>query len=104
MGQQSTLTSQQTNLMFMTNNVFIDSSILVEYIKGSKTALLNSIISKKEVVPYINEIVVSELLLYFLSVNGNAAPRTLKSGEKIGAIFQEHSNYKIIQRFAFPSK
>lgn len=87
--------------MFMTNDVFIDSSILVEFIKGSKTRLLSNIISQQNIVAYVSETVVSEFLLYFLAVNGNAAPRTVKSAGKIATIFKAHANYRFIERFAF---
>ena len=87
----------------MTSDVFIDSSILVEFIKGSKTQLLNSLIIQQQFVAYINETVVSEFLLYFLAVNGNAAPRTIKSAEKVAEIFEGYSNYTLIKHFAFLS-
>ncbi|MGI8635273.1 MAG: hypothetical protein ACR2KZ_07705 [Segetibacter sp.] len=87
----------------MINRIFADSSILVEFIKGKKEKLLNNIISKEENVVYVNETVVSEFLLYFIAVNGNASPRSLQTSGKISSIFQTFSNYDLLKRFLFLS-
>jgi predicted nucleic acid-binding protein len=89
--------------MFTTNSVFIASSLLVEYLKGTKTKLLNDIIATQEFVACINETVVSEFLLYFIAVNGNAAPRTLKASARISSIFRNYFNYNLLERFSFLS-
>jgi uncharacterized protein len=85
----------------MINSIFVDSSILVEFIKGTKTNLLVSIITNTEGNAYINETVISEFLLYFIAINGNASPRTLKSSFKISSIFQAFGNYDLLARFSF---
>ncbi|HEX8461495.1 MAG TPA: PIN domain-containing protein [Segetibacter sp.] len=90
-------------MMFTTNSVFIASSLLVEYLKGTKTKLLNDIIATQEFVACINETVVSEFLLYFIAVNGNAAPKTPKASARISSIFRNYFNYNLLERFSFLS-
>ncbi len=90
-------------MTFTTNNIFVDSSLLVEYIKGTKTDLLNSLISENPVISFINETVVSEFLLYFLAINGNASPRSLQTSGKISFIFENSVSYDLLKRFSFLS-
>lgn len=85
----------------MTNNVFVDSSLLIEYIKDTKTNLLNSLLSEESIQPYINETVVSEFLLYFVAINGNASPRSLHSSAKIPSLFRTFDSYNLLKRFSF---
>lgn len=85
----------------MTNNVFVDSSLLIEYIKDSKTKLLNTLLSQNSIQAYINETVVSEFLLYFIAINGNASPRSLHSSAKIPYLFQTFNSYDLLKRFSF---
>lgn len=46
------------------NKVFLDSSVLIEAIKGSQTALLMRLISDEEYECCISTIVVSEFMFY----------------------------------------
>ena len=86
-------------MTFTTNRVMIDSSILVEYIKNTKTKLLIKLISDVKTECFINETVVSEYLYYFLALNGGRSPRATQSAEEIHLIFSGSSDYKIINRF-----
>lgn len=67
----------------MNNNIFIDSSILIEYRKGSKTGLWDAILSDTDVVPCLNQTVVSEYLYYHLAIFGGKAPLSIKEAGKI---------------------
>src|ERR1043165_2290130 len=81
--------------------VFIDSSILVEAIKGTKTLLLEQLISEVQYECCINNIVISEFMFYFLAKNANVSPLTLKMQKKIPEVLQQNESYKILQHFHF---
>lgn len=89
--------------MFTTSKVFIDSSLLIENIKGNKKKLLFNLLNNKEVRCCLNETVISEFLFHFLSVNGNASPQSLQSSEKISSIFKSSDDYNLLQLFHFIS-
>lgn len=89
--------------MSITNNVFIDSSLLIENIKGNKKKLLFNLLNDIEVNCCLNETVISEFMFHFLSVNGNASPQSLQSSEKIPSIFKSSDDYNLLQLFHFIS-
>jgi predicted nucleic acid-binding protein len=85
----------------MTSNVFIDSSLLIEYNKGAKTKLLSSLLNKPDDICYINEVVLSEFLYHFLAKNSNTSPKTLQRKNKIAEVFKTSNQFKIINLFEF---
>lgn len=62
--------------------IFIDSSILIEFIKGNKTELFEELIHSDHILAY-NCIVFSEFIFHFLAMAGNKSPLTLKENKKI---------------------
>lgn len=85
----------------MNNNVMIDSSILIEYIKKTKTALLNSLLGDDTTTCCISEIVVSEFLFYYLKINATASPLSVKSSKRIKPVLENSSDYLLIHLFHF---
>jgi len=86
----------------MINKIFIDSSVLVEALKGNKISFYHQLISEIDNECFINETVLSEYLYYFLAINGDASPRTLQEQNKIEAIINSHLNEAIIlENFSF---
>ena len=83
------------------NKVFLDSSVLIEAIKGTQTALLEKLMSDENYECCINSIVVSEFMFHFLAINSSVAPLTLKMKKQIPVILQNNEAYKILQHFAF---
>jgi len=79
----------------------IDSSVLVEFSKGTRKKLLLSIIDNPDNEYFINETVVSEYLYYYLILKGGAAPRSLKSSEKIKEIINQSTDYMLLRNFLF---
>lgn len=63
----------------MSKPVIIDSSILIEHIKGSKSKLLSELINDLESECFINETIVSEYLFYWLRINGGKSPLAIQS-------------------------
>ena len=88
-------------MMFMINDIFIDSSILIEYNKGAKTKLLSSVLDNLKYKCYINETVLSEFLYHFLAKNSDASPKTLQRKKEISGVFAGSKQYTIIHLFEF---
>ena len=64
--------------------VFLDSSVLVEYRKGSRTDLLDKLLDDKSIELIISQVVVSEYLYHLLGIFGGKAPLTIKGAGEIG--------------------
>jgi uncharacterized protein len=67
----------------MSNKIFLDSSILVEYRKGVQTDLLEAIVTNIDFEPLINQVVVSEYLFYHLAIFSGKSPMSVKSAADI---------------------
>lgn len=70
--------------------IFVESPILVEYIKGNQTDLLEHLISS-ELELYTNAIVFSEFMFYYLAVIGEKLPLALKESNQIKRIIELHN-------------
>jgi predicted nucleic acid-binding protein len=69
--------------------VFIDSSILVEYIKGNNTELFDYLL-ESDTKLVSNPIVFSEYIFYFLALAGNKSPLAIKEKSKIPGLLKEN--------------
>ena len=85
----------------MSNKIMVDSSLLIEYLKDAKKALLISLIDASDNECCINETVISEFMYYFLVINGNTSPRSLQSSNKIKLILETSPEFSLLQRFSF---
>lgn len=68
--------------MFMSNKIFLDSSILVEKAKGTKHELFDFLLENSSIEKCINVIVLSEFTYYYLAIQGSSFPKTLKEKRK----------------------
>ncbi|AEE49203.1 PIN domain-containing protein [Haliscomenobacter hydrossis] len=68
----------------MSNKVFLDSSILIEYRKGSKTELLDCLLDDANYELFISQAVASEYLYHLLAILEGKSPLALKSSGVIG--------------------
>ena len=87
----------------MSNDIMIDSSLLVEYIKKTKMSLLNQLLNDSSATCYINETVVGEFLFHYLKVNSTASPRSAQSSKRIKSIIESSSNHLLLYLFHFLS-
>lgn len=78
--------------------VFLDSSILIEYIKGTQTKLLELLLGH-DAEKYINHIIFSEFIFHFLSVMSGKSPLTLKNSQDIKKILEGHEPKELIDNF-----
>ena len=58
--------------------MFLDSSILVEYVKGNKIDLLDHLLNDTNSSLFISQIVISEFYFHALAAYGNKSPLSLK--------------------------
>ena len=85
----------------MSKPVIIDSSLLIEYIKGGRSKLLLHLMDSVELECFINETIVSEFLFYWLSVNGGKSPLSLKSARGIQALVENNQSFQLLESFSF---
>lgn len=85
----------------MTSKVFVDSSLLVEYAKGSKIKLLNHLLQDDSIELSINETVVSEFMFQLLKMNGGKSPRSIQSSNQISLVLSKKSDYNLLHFFHF---
>lgn len=78
--------------------VFIDSSVLIEYEKQSKTELLEALLSNNHQV-YINPIVVSEYLYQLLGILGGRSPMSVSESGKINEVLAQHDTSVFLSSF-----
>lgn len=85
----------------MSNKIFLDSSILVESTKGTKTELYDYLVSRNDYEKCISQIVVSEYTFYLLIIEGGKAPVTLKRDGMIPTIIGQHNPANFLTKLTF---
>jgi len=78
--------------------IFVDTSVLIEYIKGTKTELLEKLIINKYSL-YISTIVYSEFMFHFISVTTGKSPFTIKKKKEIKNILETYEPIKFLELF-----
>ena len=78
--------------------IFVDTSVLIEYIKGTKTELLEELIINKYSL-YISTIVYSEFMFHFISVTTGKSPFTIKKKKDIKNILERYEPIKFLEFF-----
>ena len=66
--------------------IFVDSGIFVEYLKGRKVVFYEYLISEDYEL-FINQVVLSEFLYYYVGIVGNKSPMAIKESGKIADCF-----------------
>ncbi|MCY7351290.1 MAG: PIN domain-containing protein [Cytophagaceae bacterium] len=80
--------------------IFLDTSILAEYKKGTKTALLDALIERQYSLCY-NQIVLSEYLFVVLAHYGQKSLRTLKMAHYIPELLDAHDFESLLKPLHF---
>jgi len=78
--------------------IFVDSSVIVEYIKGNQIDLLENLISSENEL-FVDAIVFSEFMFYYLAVIGEKSPLSLKESKLIKSIIDKHKPIELFQNF-----
>ena len=83
-------------MTFTINDFFLDSSVLIEFNKGTKVRHFSSFMSNDLFRCFINETVISEFLFHFLAHNGKKSPQSIHSSKQIAEVFENSRQYKLI--------
>lgn len=83
----------------MSNRIFFDSSLLIEYRKGNHTELFESLVSHSDWLPCISQIVVSEYLYHHLAIFGGKAPLSIKTAKEIENILVANDPTLFLEQF-----
>jgi len=80
--------------------VFVDSSVLIEFVKGNERArdILNRLLELSAEV-YINDIVFSEFIFHYISLKSGLSPLTMKSKKEVGKYINERDPKEFIDQF-----
>ena len=78
--------------------IFLDTSVLIEYVKGNKTELLDYIISQN-VDCFINHIVYSEFMYNYIGLMSGKSPMSLRESSMIRSVLDETEPYEFIEGF-----
>jgi uncharacterized protein len=80
--------------------IFVDSGIFIEYLKGRKIEFFEYLI-QQDYQLFINQVVLSEFLYYFIATIGNKAPLTIKESGKITDCFKNQNPIDMLPGFQF---
>lgn len=89
--------------MVQTVEIFVDSSVLVEYIKGNRTDLLDFLTNENRELA-ISNVVVSEFLFYFVGFKGNKSPLTIKRDGNISNVLSQYDLISVLKDFLVVSE
>ena len=80
--------------------VFVDSSVLVEFVKGNDEAkrVLHKL-SEVDAEVFINDIVFSEFVFHYISLKSGVSPLAVKEKRRIGEYLGEEEPFDFINQF-----
>jgi uncharacterized protein len=79
--------------------VFIDSSILIEYLKGNHTDFYESLLISDNVGLFINQVVLSEFIFHFIAFQIKSSPLSAKMAGKIPECFNKLNPFDMLPGF-----
>lgn len=82
------------------NRIFLDSSVLIEALKGNKKEFYYSIVSNELNSFYINSTIISEYLYFLVGFSGGSSPRSLKESGKVkDSLADQNNQIDILKEF-----
>ncbi len=78
--------------------IFVDSGILVEYMKGNHIEFYEALISNNYDLN-INQVVISEYLFHFIAINANKSPLSAKMSHQIPDVFRDKKPFDLMPDF-----
>lgn len=86
------------------SKIFLDSSVLIEALKGTETEFYKTLVQDKSLICCTNEIVFSEYVYHAMALYGGSSPLTLKNKKAINGIISSQPGYfSVLQDFEFLS-
>lgn len=76
-------------------NIFVDSSVLIEYIKGNRLDLYEALIEQEHNL-FTNQVGVSEYLFHFIAVSAQKSPLSVKESGKIAEVFGKRNPFDMM--------
>lgn len=76
--------------------IFIDTNILVEYLKGKNTDFLESLLVSNHEGLFINQVVWSEILFHYLALLANKSPLSVKMANEIASTFNDRNPFDML--------
>lgn len=89
------------SMIFMSNRVMLDSSVLIEYVKNSRGELFEALLSREELELCYAAPVLSEYLFHFLAIKGGKSPLTIKVNQAIESILASNVALDIFRPLSF---
>jgi len=81
-------------------NIFLDTSVLIEHIKGNKIGLIERLIIGNNRL-FINSIVYSEFLYHFISIVSGKSPFTIKQKKEVKKLLELYEPIDFLNQFEF---
>ena len=85
----------------MSNRIFLDSSMLIEYHKGRQLELLNELMFDIRFELYFSQTVVSEFLFHLLAIEGGKSPMSVKMSKQIPKILEATAALDIFKPLSY---
>ena len=85
----------------MSSRLFLDSSILVEKLKGRRVDQYDYLKTDSPLTLCINQVVLSEFTYYLMAEEGGKSPVTLKRDQRIPAILRENDPTALLESFIY---
>ena len=80
--------------------IFLDSSVLIEGLKGNPSAIsLFEKVLKSGLIPVINDVVFSEFLFHYIALKTGVSPLTVKKRGEIGNVILPEEPKDFIDQF-----
>lgn len=89
--------------MSSNSSIMLDSCILIENFKGTRTEILSALWGKPAIHLCISETIVSEFVFHFLALSSGKAPLTTKVNQEIASILQTRNPEPFLRSFTFLS-
>jgi predicted nucleic acid-binding protein len=78
--------------------IFVDSGVLIEYLKGNETDFYEALIERNHSL-LVNQVVISEFLFYFIALSANKSPMSIKMAKQIAESFRNKNPFEMLPGF-----
>ena len=86
-------------MMYMTSELMLDSSILVEYVKERRLELLDRLLITPNLKLCINSTVLSEYTFHWLATKGGKSPRSLQQTKQVRQLITDVEPVNFLKLF-----
>jgi len=87
-----------SSIIYPKMKIFVDTSVLVEYLKGKHINFYEKMIIDKHLL-FVNQVVVSEFLFHFIALSANKSPLSVKMSGQISESFGKKNLFDMLPGF-----